>query len=84
VGTVGDSHDNALTDTMIGLFKAAMIHRLDRCRSADVVEWQSHEWGDWFNTRELPEPIGYITPAAAKWHFLRKAELGAGCLECVV
>ena len=51
VGTVGDSYDNALAETMIGLFKAEVIHRLGPWKSADAVEWETLKWVDWFNNR---------------------------------
>ena len=66
VGTVGDSYDNALAETMIGLFKAEVIHRLGPWKSADAVEWETLKWVDWFNNRRLLEPIGYITPNEAE------------------
>ena len=69
VGTVGDSYDNALAETMIGLFKAEVIHRLGPWKSADAVEWETLKWVDWFNSRRLLEPIGYITPAEAEEAF---------------
>ena len=69
VGTVGDSYDNALAETMIGLFKAEVIHRLGPWKSADAVEWETLNWVDWFNNRRLLEPIGYITPTEAEEAF---------------
>ena len=69
VGTVGDSYDNALAETMIGLFKAEVIHKLGPWKSADAVEWETLKWVDWFNNRRLLEPIGYITPAEAEEAF---------------
>lgn len=69
VGTVGDSYDTALAETMIGLFKAEVIHRLGPWKSADAVEWETLKWVDWFNNRRLLEPIGYITPAEAEEAF---------------
>ncbi len=66
VGTVGDSYNNALAETMIGLFKADVIHRLGPWKSADGVKWQTLKWVDWFNNRRLLEPIGYITPTEAE------------------
>jgi transposase InsO family protein len=58
VGTVGDSYDNALAETMIGLFKAEVIHRMGPWTSADAVEWETLKWVDRFNNRRLLEPIG--------------------------
>ena len=69
VGTVGDSYDNARAETMIGLFKAEMIHRLGPWKPADAVEWETLKWVDWFNNRRLLEPIGYITPQEAEKKF---------------
>ena len=69
VGTVGDSYDNALAETMIGLFKAEAIHRLAPWKSADAVEWEILKWVDWFNNRRLLEPNGYITPTEAEEAF---------------
>lgn len=69
VGTVGDSYDNALAETMIGLFKAEVIHRLGPWKSAEAVEWQTLKWVDWFNNRRLLEPIGYITPKEAEENY---------------
>ena len=69
MGTVGDSYDNALAETMIGLFKAEVIHRWGPWKSAAAVEWETLKWVDWFNNRRLLEPIGYITPAEAEEAF---------------
>jgi transposase InsO family protein len=69
VGTVGDSYDNALAETMIGLFKAEVIHRLGPWKTADAVEGETLKWVDWFNNRRLLKPIGYITPTEAEKAF---------------
>ena len=69
MGTVGDSYDNALAETMIGLFKAEVIHRLGPWKSAAAVEWETMKWVDRFINRRLIEPIGYITPAEAEEAF---------------
>jgi len=66
VGSVGDSYDNALAETVIGLFKAEVIHRRGPWRSFDAVEFATLEWVDWFNHRRLLEPIGNIPPAEAE------------------
>ena len=63
VGSRGDSYDNALAESVIGLFKTEMIHRRGPWRSLDAVEFATLEWVDWFNTRRLLEPIGYVPPA---------------------
>lgn len=66
VGSIGDSYDNALAETIIGLFKTEVIHRRGPWRSADAVEFATLEWVDWFNHRRLFEPIGNIPPAEAE------------------
>ena len=66
IGSVGDSYDNALAETVIGLFKAEVIHRLGPWRNREAVEIATLEWVDWFNTRRLLEPIGHIPPADAE------------------
>ena len=63
VGSVGDSYDNALAETLIGLYKTEVIHRQGPWRSLDAVEYATLEWVDWFNHRRLLEPIGYVPPA---------------------
>ncbi len=63
VGSVGDSYDNALAETIIGLFKTEVIHRRGPWRSVEAVEYATLEWVDWFNHRRLLEPIGNIPPA---------------------
>ena len=66
VGSVGDSYDNALAETINGLFKAEVIHRRGPWRSFDALEYATLEWVDWFNNRPLLEPIGNIPPAEAE------------------
>jgi putative transposase len=63
VGSRGDSYDTALAESVIGLFKTELIHRRGPWRSLETVEFATLEWVDWFNTRRLLEPIGYL-PAA--------------------
>ena len=63
VGSVGDSYDNALAETIFGLFKTEVIHRCGPWRNADEVEYAVLEWVDWFNNRRLLEPLGYATPS---------------------
>ena len=69
VGSVGDSYDNALAETVIGLFKTEVIRRRGPWRGIDAVELATLEWIDWFNTRRLLEPIGNIPPAEAEAKF---------------
>jgi transposase InsO family protein len=69
VGSVGDSYDNALAETINGLYKAEVIHRCGPWRSFEAVEFATLEWVDWFNNRRLLEPIGNIPPAEAEDHY---------------
>jgi transposase InsO family protein len=69
VGSVGDSYDNALAETINGLYKAEVIHRRGPWRSFEVVEFATLEWVDWFNNRRLLEPIGNIPPAEAEQNY---------------
>jgi putative transposase len=62
VGSVGDSYDNALAETVIGLFKTEVIHRHGPWRSVDDIELATLKWVHWFNTQRLLEPIGYLPP----------------------
>jgi transposase InsO family protein len=66
VGSVGDSYDNALAETINGLYKAEVIWRKGPWRSFEAVELATLEWVDWFNNRRLLEPIGNIPPAEAE------------------
>ena len=63
VGSRGDSYDNALAESMIGLFKTEVIQRKGPWRHLEAVEFATLNWVDWFNTRRLLEPIGYVPPA---------------------
>ena len=66
VGSVGDSYDNALAETINGLYKAEVIHRRGPWRSFEAVEYGTLEWVDWFNNKRLLEPIGNMPPAEAE------------------
>ena len=66
VGSIGDSYDNALAETINGLYKAEVIHRHGPWKSFEAVEYATLEWVDWFNNRRLLEPIGNIPPAEAE------------------
>ena len=66
VGSVGDSYDNALAETVNGLFKTEVIRRRGPWRSLEAVELATLEWVDWFNNRRLLEPIGNMPPAEAE------------------
>jgi transposase InsO family protein len=69
VGSVGDSYDNALAETINGLYKAEVIHRRGPWRSFEAVEFATLEWVDWFNHRRLLEPIGNVPPAEAEQQY---------------
>ncbi len=62
VGSVGDSYDNALAETIIGLFKTEVIHPRGPWRNLEHIEFATPEWVDWFNNRRILEPIGDIPP----------------------
>lgn len=77
VGSVGDSYDNALAETINGLYKAELIHRRGPWRSLEAVEYATLEWVDWFNNRRLLEPIGNIPPAEAEQRWWDEQEQAA-------
>ncbi len=74
VGSVGDSYDNALAESVIGLFKTEVIHRLGPWKSFEAVEYKTLEWVDWFNHQRLLEPIGNIPPAEAEANYYAALE----------
>jgi putative transposase len=77
VGSVGDSYDNALAETINGLYKTEIIHRRGPWRTVDDVEYATLEWVDWFNHRRLLEPIGNIPPAELELAYYRQLEESA-------
>ena len=77
VGSVGDSYDNALAETINGLYKAEVIHRRGPWRNAEAVEFATLEWVDWFNNRRLLEPIGNTPPAEAEDRYYTMLDLPA-------
>ena len=77
VGSVGDSYDNALAETVIGLFKTELVHRRGPWRSFEAVEFATLESVDWFNNRRLLEPIGDLPPAEAEARHFEQAEVHA-------
>jgi transposase InsO family protein len=72
VGSVGDSYDNALAETINGLYKAQLIHRRASWESFEAVEMATLSWVDWFNNRRLLEPIGNIPPAEARFYAMQE------------
>ena len=71
VGTTGDSYDNVMAETMIGLFRTEVIHARSPWRSPDAVECATLEWVDWFKNRRLLEPIGHVSPAECDAEYYR-------------
>ena len=74
VGSVGDSYDNAVAETVIGLFKTEVIRRLGPWRSLEAVEFATLAWVDWFSHRRLLEPIGFVPSAEAETAFYNVLE----------
>lgn len=74
VGSKGDSYDNALAETINGLYKAELIHRRAPWKTLEAVELATLEWVSWFNHDRLLAPIGYIPPAEAKANYYRALE----------
>ena len=72
VGSRGDSYDNALAETINGLYKAELIHRRAPWKSTESVELATLEWVSWFNHHRLLEGIGYIPPAEAEENYYRQ------------
>ena len=73
-------YDNALAETVNGLYKAEVIHRRGPWRSFEAVELATLEWVDWFNNRRLLEPIGNIPPAEAEerhYAMLQQSDMAA-------
>jgi len=77
VGTVGDSYDNALAETVIGLYKTELIHPRGPWRNADHVEFATLTWIDWFNNRRLLEPIGHVPPVEYEAAYYRTQDTPA-------
>ena len=77
VGSRGDSYDNALAETIIGLYKTELIRRRGPWKGLDEVEYATLEWVDWFNHRRLLEPIGYLPPAEFEATYWRKKTPGS-------
>jgi putative transposase len=82
VGSRGDSYDNALAESVIGLFKTELIRQAGPWRGLDDVEYATLEWVAWFNTQRLLEPLGYLPPAEyeEQFHRTQTAHAEAGAL----
>jgi transposase InsO family protein len=72
VGSKGDSYDNALAETINGLYKAELIHRRAPWKTKEALELATLEWVSWFNHHRLLQPIGYIPPAEAEANYYRQ------------
>jgi putative transposase len=81
VGSKGDSYDNALAETINGLYKAELIHRRAPWKTKEAVELATLEWVAWFNHHRLLGPIGYIPPAEAEANYYRQLASQAATVE---
>ena len=82
VGSCGDSYDNALAETINGLYKAELIHRRGPWKTREAVELATLEWVAWFNQKRLLSSIGYIPPAEAEANYY--SQLGVQSDEAVL
>ena len=78
VGSRGDSYDNALAESIIGLYKTEVIRRRGPWRGPEDVEFATLEWVHWYNTQRLLEPIGNVPPVEYEMNYYRSQE---GSLE---
>ena len=74
VGSRGDSYDNAMAESALGLFKTEIIRRRGPWRSLEDVEFATLEWVAWFNTSRLLEPIGHLPPAEYEEAYYRRQD----------
>ena len=77
VGSRGDLYDNALTETINGLYTTEVIRRRGPWRNIDAIEYATLEWADWFNHRRLLEPIGNVPSAELEEAYYRQLEESA-------
>ena len=82
VGSRGDSYDNALAETINGLYKAELIHRRGPWKTREAVELATLEWVAWFNHHRLLEPIGHIPPAEAEANYYQQLAEQAKSTAC--
>ena len=76
VGSQGDAYDNALAESVIGLYKTEVIRRKGPWRTLEAVEFATLTWVDWFNTRRLLGPLGDIPPAEFEAQYYEQAAVG--------
>jgi hypothetical protein len=81
VGSRGDSYDNALAESVIGLFKTEIVRRRGPWRGLEDVEFATLEWVSWFNTQRLLEPLGYIPPVEFELNYHRSQQTPAADRE---
>jgi transposase InsO family protein len=77
VGSIGDSYDYALAESVIGLFKTEVIRRQGPWRDLEEAEFATLSWTAWFNTHRLLEPIGHVPPAEHEQACYRRQQAGA-------
>jgi transposase InsO family protein len=77
VGSTGDSYDNALAESVIGLYKTEVIHRRGPWKGIDEVEFATLEWVAWYNTCRLLEPLGYVPPDEFEWAYYNRQTASA-------
>ena len=74
VGTKGDSYDNAMAETLNGLYKAEVIHRRSSWQTIEQVELETLDWVHWYNNHRLMEPLGYVSPAEYEMMYYEQEE----------
>ncbi len=74
LGSVGDSHESALAESVIGLFKTEVIKQLGPWKTMQDVEWETMHWVDWYNTTRLLGSTGFIPPAEAERRYLDRMQ----------
>ena len=77
VGSVGDSYDNALAETINGLYKTEVIRRRGPWKNIEAIEYATLEWVDWFNNHLLLEPIGNVPPTEFERSYYQQQEESA-------
>ena len=76
VGSIGDSYDNALAESVIGLYKTEVIRKQGPWKGLDVVEFATLDWVCWYNDKRLLEPIGDIPPAEFEQMYYQRQQSG--------
>ena len=84
VGSRGDSYDNALAETIIGLFKTEVIYHEGPWKGLEHVEYATLAWVSWFNTQRLMEPLGYLPPAEFEAHYHEQHQATSDYAELVL